>query len=64
MGWIKEFFCGPKYFDFDNKKEYTITELMCILNREDLTLGTGNAIVRLILEALVKKHIQEAKNEK
>ena len=54
MNWFKEFFKTPTYFELDEKKEYTLPELIEILKTENITIGTGNAIVLKILDEIVK----------
>ena len=61
MKWLKDFFkispyfqITPSFFQLDENKEYTLPELIEILKTEDITVGTGNAIVLKILDELVK----------
>lgn len=55
---IKEFlsgFCHPDFFELDPNREYTNKELFNILENENLTLSTGNAIMLSILKRMNDK---------
>lgn len=55
--WIKSFLSleDDTYFQLDPKKEYSLDELINILEKEHLDLGTGNKIVLKILSQLVQE---------
>ncbi len=50
------------FYKLDADKDYTKDELINILKNEDLSIGSGNAIVLFLIESMYKE-IEELKNK-
>jgi hypothetical protein len=58
---INEYFSHENYFELDHSKEYSVTDLIEILEKEDLRVGTGNMIVLVLLKKIFVM-LDEVKN--
>lgn len=60
--WIKSpFYHNNTFFEFDENRYYSTKELIKILQNENLSLGTGNAIVLVIICRLNDKIDEQIK---